>query len=124
MLSNTEMSWEIQRLLYWLRAQWCVTILIHECTTRFRKRIVAILRAHRVPHNFTLEWFMRTSIVYLKVSLFHRYFYIGSTHLDMFQREQSRLRKYRQLERHQLAYYEPALKFWQKKLFGTMSAYP
>ena len=57
---------------------------------------------------------MRTSVVYMKVSLFHRYFYIGSTTLDIFQREQSRLRKFRQLEKNQLAYYEPALKFWHR----------
>ena len=109
-----EIPWEVQRILYWLRAQWCMAILRHECTTRFRKRIVAILQAHDVPDNFTLEWFLRTSVVYMKVSLFHRYFYIGSTTLDIFQREQSRLRKFRQLEKNQLAYYEPALKFWHR----------
>ena len=85
MLSCIKIPWKVQRILCRLRAQWCFETPMHYTTTRFRKRIVAILQAHHVPDNFTLEWFLRTSVVYMRVSLFHRYFYMGSTNLDIFE---------------------------------------
>ena len=48
----------------------------------------------------------------MKISAKHALFYIGSTEYDVFHREQTRVRKYRQLETDRLAYFEPALKLW------------
>ena len=58
------------------------------------------------------EWWTQSTTVYMKISAKHALFYIGSTEYDVFHREQTRVRKYRQLETDRLAYFEPALKLW------------
>jgi hypothetical protein len=48
----------------------------------------------------------------MRLDLFTADVCIGATDHSVFDREQSRVRKYRQLCNQQLAYFEPALKIW------------
>ena len=68
-------------------------------------------------HSFHTDshgtWWTQTSLVYMRMDLITADCYIeGATEHSVFHREQSPVRKYRQLCNQQLAYFEPALKIW------------
>ena len=73
---------------------------------------MTIFQHAQLPYRLTWTWWMQTSLVYMRVDLITADFYIGATKHSVFDREQSRVRKYRQLCNQQLAYFEPALKIW------------
>ena len=66
-----------------------------------------------VPQKFSWEWWNTIRVVYC---WYHWCgdLYIGSTEHSVFDREQSRIRKYRKLQANQVAFYEPALKLWHR----------
>ena len=64
---------------------------------------------HTDSHGPSWTWWTQSSIIYMRLDLFTANFYIGATDHSVFDREQSRVQKYRQLCNQQLAYFEPAL---------------
>ena len=75
------------------------------------RRLLSIFHFLRLPSSFSWSWWCQPRTVYTR--LHHNGdFYIGSTTGSVFDREQTRTRKYRQLVTDQLAYFEPALKLW------------
>jgi len=80
-------------------------------TQKFR-RLTAILRQFQISPTFDWDWWDRASVVYIRLHHQTGDFYIGSSSSNVFSREQTRYRKYRQLKTGQLAYFEPALKLW------------
>ena len=60
-------------------------------------------------------------VVYARVHCGSHLFYVGSSTLSLHEREQSRVRKYRQLQNDRIAFYEPALRWW--KATGTFYQY-
>ena len=80
--------------------------------TQKRKRLMTILQHAQLPYRLTWTWWTQTSIVYMRLDLLTADYYIAATEHSVFDREQSRVRKYRQLCNQQLAYFEPALKLW------------
>ena len=82
--------------------------------TQKRKRLMTILQHAQLPYRLTWTWWTQTSIVYMRLDLLTADYYteLGATEHSVFDREESRVRKYRQLCNQQLAYFEPALKLW------------
>jgi hypothetical protein len=79
----------------------------------------------QLPYRLTWTWWMQTSLVYMRVDLITADFYIGATEHSVFDREQSRVRKYRQLCNQQSAYFEPALKIWfHLNMFYQFASFP
>ena len=71
-----------------------------------------ILQHVQLPFKFSWTWWTQTSVIYMRLDLRDADFYIGATEHSVFDREQSRMRKYCQLCNQQLTYFEPALKVW------------
>ena len=82
-------------------------------THKFR-RLLRIFRVTSVPQKFSCEWWNTTRVVYCRYHWCGD-FYIGSTEHSVFDRQQSRIRKYRQLPANQVACYEPASKMWHRR---------
>lgn len=114
MLQFDNLPWEIQRVLFWLRSHWMVALLGFCHFTHSHRRLAAIIQSFIPDFHLTMAHYERTNVVYIKLSTQRRLFYIGSTKHDMFHREQTRNRKFQQLQQRQLAYFEPALKVWYK----------
>ena len=82
-------------------------------THKFR-RLLSIFRVTSVPQKFSCEWWNTTRVVYCRYHWCGD-FYIGSTEHSVFDRQQSRIHKYRQLPANQVACYEPASKMWHRR---------
>ena len=106
------LPWNIQKILMWILSQWTATFILMQSTQKHR-RILSIFRTLRLPASFSWHWWLQPEIVYMRISV-NGDFYIGSTEGSVFDREQTRMRKFRQLCSNQLAYFEPALKLWHR----------
>ena len=116
LLQHLSMSWSLQKTLLWILAQWTVCrITLNSYTQRFR-RLMAIFQTVHLPSEFSWDWWNQENVVYIYMRLHYDkgIFYIGSTEKTVFFREQSRVRKFRQLVSGHLGYYEPALKLWHR----------
>ena len=76
------------------------------------ERLRILFQIHHVPEDYPWEYFTSQFSVYVRISWMFHEFYVGSTHSSMPSREYTRTRKFLQLHRGQLAYYEPALLWW------------
>ena len=120
---SPEIPWKLQQVLLWLQASGTVfgLYVFHHTPSSLHP----LLLKYSVPLELPWDWYFRPSIVYWRFSLKHTAFYIGSTSQDAFLREQSRLRKYRQLCQDVAAYFEPALQYWRRtKSFFQFSILP
>jgi hypothetical protein len=114
LLQYAAVPWYLQKILLWILAQWTVCrVVLNSHTQRFR-RLLAIFQTLHLPSEFTWDWRNSTNVVYMRLHFDNGQFYIGCTETDVFHREQSRLRKYRQLCSGHLGYFEPALKLWYR----------
>ena len=112
---STQLPWQIQRTLLWSLSHWTVFgIYLNSWTQKCKRRMTYdnFFQHAQLPYRLTWTWWMQTSLVYMRVDLITADFYIGATEHSVFDREQSRVRKYRQLCNQQSAYFEPALKIW------------
>ena len=107
-----QLTWRLQRMLLWSLSQWTVFGVCLNSWTNKRRRLMTILQHARLPFKFSWTWWTQTSVIYMRLDLWDADFYIGATEHSVFDREQSRMRKFRQLGNQQLAYFEPALKVW------------
>lgn len=107
-------SWTIQRTLLWVLSIWTLFGVCVNSLTQKRRRLMGILQQLQIPHRLTWQWWTQNTVVYMRLDLMYSEFYIGATEATVFDREQSRTRKFRQLIGNQLAYYEPALKLWYR----------
>ena len=107
-------SWTIQRTLLWVLSIWTLFGVCVNSLTQKRRRLMGILQQLQIPHRLTWQWWTQHTVVYMRLDLMYSKFYIGATVATVFDREQSRTRKFRQLIGNQLAYYEPALKPWYR----------
>lgn len=106
--------WQLQEKLLWIQSQWILTFLCMQCYTQQQRRLMTILQVYHLPFQLTWEFWNQSSVVYMRLHMTNGQFYIGSTQLNVFGREQTRLRKFRQLLNDQLGYFEPALKLWRR----------
>ena len=106
------LPWHVQERIMWILSVWTIFAYIIRPFSAKNRRLLTILRQCELPEILSWTWWNRSSIVYCRLHFRNAQFYIGSTEQTMFSREQSLLRKYRQLKKDQLAYYEPALKAW------------
>ena len=110
--SSLFIPWVCQKILLWIQAQWTIASFHLNSWTQQHRRILSIFQFLDIPSMVSWEWWTQSTTVYMKISAKHALFYIGSTEYNVFHREQTRVRKYRQLETDRLAYFEPALKLW------------
>lgn len=96
-LQFANLWWNLQRCLYWLGANWTLGILKHEHFTHRSRRMTAVFQTCFPTFELTQEQLQKTSVVYVKLNVAHRGFYIGSTSGAMFDREQTRNRNFHQL---------------------------
>ena len=99
-------------MLLWSLSQWTVFGVCSNSWTNKPRRLMTILQHARLPFKFSWTWWTQTSVIYMRLDLWDADFYIGATEHSVLDREQSRMRKFRQLGNQQLAYFEPALKVW------------
>ena len=85
-------------------------------STKFFRKFRDLLQVNRAPSDYSWEWHTQESVVYVRTKHVGpgsaTQFYIGSTADTIHRRELSRRRKFLQLCRHRIAYFEPALKVW------------
>ena len=108
----------LDRLL-WVRARLFVQAVRSPFgffSTKFFRKFRDLLQVNRVPSDYSWEWHTQESVVYVRTKHVGpgsaTQFYIGSTADTVHRRELSRRRKYLQLCRDRIAYFEPALKVW------------
>ena len=87
-------------------------------STLFR-RISDLMCQFQVPSDYPWTWHQQHCMVYLRVSLAvslrKATLYVGSTQDNVQGREATRRRKFIQLSRKKLSYYEPALRVYHKQ---------
>ena len=110
----------------WLhRVQWLHSALLHIAVTRSIDtstlhfcflRLGKLFQHHGLPATYSFDYHNTTCVVFIKVSLTHKAWYIGSTVHNAFSRDLTRHRKLRSLQSGTMGYYEPALHFWHRCL--------
>ena len=109
---SSQLPWQIQRPFLRSISHWTAFGIFLNSWTQKRRRLMTILQHVQLPYRFTWTWWTQSSIIYMRLDLFTADFCIGATDHSVFDREQSRVRKYCQLCNQQLEYFEPALKTW------------
>ena len=100
----------------WGRAL-CDLMYIHELHVNsiYNRTWRTKLRKAKVyPSKYSLQDHLHPNAVYLKFHRNQTMFYVGSTSVGVHKRDQTRLRKLRQLQKNRLVHCEPALRWWHK----------
>lgn len=113
---HPNVPWLAQRRLQLLLTQWTICSILLQATTQKLRRALSIFNTVNLPSVLDDQWWNQETVVCMRL-IWTGDFYIGSTQYDVFHREQTRIRKFAQLCEGTTAYFEPALKLWQR--FGN-----
>ena len=108
------LPWFISKCVLWPRGLLALTWLEYSLLKGALRTVREELKSQGIFNdNFDFNQFFAPGVVYIRLSLQSKHFYIGSTRLTMFERDQSRKQKFHQLTCNATAYFEPALKLWK-----------
>ena len=107
----------------WLRGTMMRCWILHWAPRSDRFSSLRLILQHELVGSELNDWshYNFQGVVYVRAHCGRQPWYVGCTTLSLHEREQSRVRKFRQLQNDRLAFYEPALRWW--KATGTFYEY-